>query len=192
MGFFIGINLILTVVLIFAVLLLFLRQNRLIELEKKYDKLNRDLENSIAAFLIEIREENEEFLKKFKETMEQKSYSENNITPDKEIFETAPKIKKRKELEDDQGEIVLSSEKIVENNIEEQPFEERRTQADKESANAALLNHEDLKRKVKTLLESGFSIEEIAKHLNRGKTEISLLIKFDPELLSIEKNQIKK
>lgn len=192
MGFFIGINLILTVVLIFAVLLLFLRQNRLIELEKKYDKLNRDLENSIAAFLIEIREENEEFLKKFKETMEQKSYSENNITLDKEIFETAPKIKKSKEPEDDQGEIVLSSEKIVENNIEEQPFEERRTQADKESANAALLNHEDLKRKVKTLLESGFSIEEIAKHLDRGKTEISLLIKFDPELLSIEKNQIKK
>lgn len=46
-------------VAIFAIVILYVRQNRLIDAEKNMKSYTEDLENTITAFLLEMKEENE-------------------------------------------------------------------------------------------------------------------------------------
>ena len=44
------INFLLVIIVIFAIILLFKRQNQLLDLEKKYRQLNEELEDSMSSF----------------------------------------------------------------------------------------------------------------------------------------------
>ncbi|MDP4083061.1 MAG: hypothetical protein Q8934_00435 [Bacillota bacterium] len=72
--FLLLISLLLNGVAIFLIIILFTRQNRLTEAEEKQEKLLRDVEEIISSSLLEMKEENEEFIKQFK------SISSQNVT----------------------------------------------------------------------------------------------------------------
>ena len=67
MGLLTILNLILVLLASFAIIILFIRQNQLLHLEKKYQQLNEELEETIANFFIQMKEENERFLEKFQQ-----------------------------------------------------------------------------------------------------------------------------
>ena len=69
-GILITILFLMIILLIFTVLLLYLRQNRLLGLEKKLEATLAESESMILAFLMEIREENEQFISDVKKLQE--------------------------------------------------------------------------------------------------------------------------
>ena len=114
-------------VAIFAIVILYVRQNRLIDAEKNMKSYTEDLENTITAFLLEMKEENER-------------------------LETA-----LLEKDDRMHKAACQHEEQLQGGEDE---------------NYTLFQALKAKR-------LGKSIEEIAKEMGKGKTEIELLIKMN-------------
>lgn len=71
--FLLLISLLLNGVSIYFIIVLFTRQNRLAEAEKRPEKLLQEVEEIVSASLLEMKEENEAFIKQFKEIYNQAS-----------------------------------------------------------------------------------------------------------------------
>lgn len=191
MGFIDVLNLILICLLILSVILLYLRQNRLVDLEKRYEQLNRELEDSIASFFTQLQEENEAFLSNFKrlqmeENIQQKAAKLNESLPKQESL-----------IENEQIDIIqphIISKKTAlhayqKNQNQTEIKEEIITQQDKElpiEKTEAINNQEEEPgvdfEKINTMLKSGAPLETIAKQLNMGVTELELMLKFQQGL----------
>ncbi|WAA13579.1 hypothetical protein [Fervidibacillus halotolerans] len=170
MDFLMVVNFILVIFAFFLIILLFLRQNRYHDLEKKFERLNREMEEMISSFLIEMKEENDQFLGKLRQLKKQQQPFDGR----KEEGKYEKHIgNERKELEEDNE----SKEKKSSSKQASPPVHDESVQTIKE--------HDRLLNDVKQLLESGYTVEEIAKQLKKGKTEIELLIKFTPSLFKI-------
>ncbi|MFD0049336.1 hypothetical protein ACFVHQ_08390 [Actinomycetes bacterium NPDC127524] len=63
--FFIFLLFLMNIVTIFAVIILFLRQNRLMHAEKVHANTMEEMENLLSSYLMEVKEENEAFLHSF-------------------------------------------------------------------------------------------------------------------------------
>ena len=124
-------------VAIFAIVILYVRQNRLIEAESNMRSYTEDLENMRTAFLLEIKEENERL-----ETV----LLENDGRDDEEECQREERI---------QGEEKSKPDVLME-------------------ARENYMLFQVMKAK-----RLGRSIEEIAKEMGKGKTEIELLIKMN-------------
>jgi len=130
-------------VAIFAIVILYVRQNRLIDAEKNMRSYTEDLENTITAFLLEIKEENERLETALWENdgrvHEEACQHEEQIKGEEK---TKPGILEKPDVLMDAGENYMLFQAL----------------------------------KAKRL---GKSIEEIAKEMGKGKTEIELLIKMN-------------
>ena len=149
---FIIILFLLNFITIFAVILLYMRQNRLIELEKQQHKNNEKSAELLSSFLYEIKEENERFMEK----IATKDITEQDVT--NVVNTEQEKTTTFDHVEDDASTENVLADLFVYDQIEaqEEPFVQQ----------------------VKKLQNQGLSIEQIAKKLNKGKTEIDLLLKF--------------
>ncbi|WP_445488213.1 hypothetical protein [Niallia sp. 03133] len=158
--------------------LLFVRQNRFVSLEKQQKQSMEEVENLIAAFIVEMKEENELFLQKMKITEKRKAAPKK----EKENIEKLSLVSFEKE----HPEINMLPSKKQAANVYKKTIDMK--QEEKEDAGELLnliypLEKEDPKEKsllekVLDLKEQGKNTEEIAKILNKGKTEIELFLKF--------------
>jgi hypothetical protein len=195
--FFLAISLLLNGIAIYFIIILYTRQNRILEIEKTQESIKKDLENEISAFLFEIKEENEEFIKRFQQvksgSLQQNNASETlKLDFDNEMPVTrsmdhidqsttnewegiaSHAFKKQavkvyqKAITDQEDHQVSEQELINESEIQMDPLP-----SEKEEIYRDLLISQ-----VKVLEKQGLSIDEIAKKLNKGKKEIELLLKF--------------
>ncbi len=63
-AFLLFISFVLNIIALLAIVLLYMRQNRLIQVEKKQGKMLEEMEDVISTYLLEMKEENEIFIKK--------------------------------------------------------------------------------------------------------------------------------
>lgn len=209
-------SLVLNIIALFAVVLLYLRQNRLLQLEKKQDKIMNEMEEFFSGCILEFKEENESFISRLQELgeveqprpiEEQRSTAGN--APDRR---SKPIQKKKKAVNDNLRQHTAVITSIPENDrpkgnvyqavqayknipILEQEKDLKQTPASfqentmaKEEKNEPPLYEKDLRSSnlyIQSLLnqalllqKQGLSLDEIAKMLNKGKTEIELLFKF--------------
>ncbi|MFJ7849461.1 hypothetical protein ACIQZM_03985 [Peribacillus sp. NPDC097206] len=191
---------------IFAVILLYLRQNRLSKLEKEQKATIIEMEELLTGYLMEMKEDNEALIKAFTQTdvLPNEKKIEESV-----IVKTRPPIEKEAELEKesfpDYKEPSFNGKKLQAANaymnqtgIEEEfkPANEVKDKLEL-SAEASILTKQEarvekdfsamlqdsleelsLNEQVDYLVEQGLSIEDIAKKLNRGQTEIELILKF--------------
>lgn len=185
MEFLVVINLILVIFAFLLIILLYMRQNRYSELERKYEQLNKELEETVASFILAMKEENERFLDRWQHLNEEKGGGSDNF---KDIAEENVRLSDEtnycerpgERLQDGKPESERDSNSGNDSSSGKDP-NDKNVVTDR---NAFPLNeHERLLGQVKELMEKGFDPPEIAKQLNRGKTEIELLIKFTPTLL---------
>lgn len=153
---FMVINFAISLLAIFLVIILYIKFSNVQQLEQDYHKLLKEAEETIGSYVYELKEENEAFLAKLPER--NKVVKEQSVnTTERSIDEKEPEI-----TQDDinalLGESVPSDSKG--NNEKKIVFEELSTY-----------------EQVAILLEEGHSMEEIAKKLDKGKTEIELLWK---------------
>ncbi|MFS8651837.1 MAG: helix-turn-helix domain-containing protein [Caldibacillus sp.] len=169
------INFILVIIALSGLLLLFLRQKQMDELKRQYEELNEKFVELMDEFLLEIREENERFIEDFTRLLEKENSSDKREKQETS-FEEKPFLK-----DDPNPEEKASPED------EQVPTTEK-----KDMQNSSFENFQDDVEKIATYLKEGYSIAEIAKALDRGKTEIELLIKFTPALMNIHAKNVQE
>ncbi|MCM3600163.1 hypothetical protein M3175_05420 [Robertmurraya korlensis] len=195
---FLFISIVLNIIALFSIVILYLRQSKLFEVEKKQQKMIEEMEDVISTYLAEMREENESFIKRMtkaatKQSPEQKNKKKKEVSgepipPSAEEEKRPYSIKSSKSqavkaykigaiqpLTDEDVEVLLpdfteAEDPTLDPNVEKE--EEGNLQEVTEPKEKSLLEE------VVYLQEQGLTYEEIAKKLHKGRTEIELLLKF--------------
>ncbi|MBO8155209.1 MAG: hypothetical protein H0Z32_02010 [Bacillaceae bacterium] len=134
---------------------LYRKYNMALNSDQQYKKSMREMENLFNSYLLELKEENEKLVKILNDDKK-----EENNKPNPDLKEMPPKRPVEKQLapvHKNKGH--YQPEKLLENDQirVEQP---------------------SYKSKALQLYKEGYSIDEIAQKLNKGKTEIELIVKF--------------
>ena len=135
-------------VLLYAVIILYTRFSALKETERQQKKILEETENTLAAFLLELKEENERL---------EDTKSRNDQAPDAEDAEPRPEPKKEPDIPDHMERLIRATER-----------------AERDENNGA----HSFEERVSELYEQGLTPAEIAKRVQSGKTDLELFLKF--------------
>ncbi|KMY53639.1 hypothetical protein AC623_06230 [Bacillus sp. FJAT-27231] len=174
---FIFISFILNAVALFAIILLFMRQNRLYEIKKQQEKLVADMEEMMNAYLLEMKEENEKLIKELSV-----SQTVQGSAPDskRSVAKTVEETNLDTRLQEESLSIAVPSMQRVRaakvySMTSKTPEEVEKKQAEEKEM---LPNQQEKPDDIFSLKDQGLSVEEIAQKLNKGKTEVELALKF--------------
>jgi hypothetical protein len=184
-----------------AIVILFLRQNKLLHVDEQQKNNIKELEELISGYLLEMKDENEHFIRKVRNLNEEKILSTSNkakyVSLVDEVAGQANVENSQKQPDSSrkvakittyhavkayqqnqlQGEKVAPSktnkQKVIDGAQISSPSLEQKTEERYEQTIQGLLVGQLLAMKQK-----GMSIDEMAKKMNKGKSEIELLLKF--------------
>lgn len=180
-----------------GIVILFLRQNKLVKIEEHQKKATKEMEELMSSYLFEMKDENERFIKRVKEMNEEQLASfkqkEKESLPQKKSAHLVLK-------NDDQPDLSSRLENTVSLQAARAYQNQKLNQSEKEvvldevvklddrkflhtKGNTRELTHNELLKEsllfqILIMKQQGFSVEEMAKRLNKGKAEIALLLKF--------------
>lgn len=133
------------------------------EIEEKQQRMKDDMDDAIGAYLAEMKDENDRLIQEMKMI---KRGSINNLSPITNKQDNAM-------YPESISEIAEEKEAVQKNFTMPQSYVKKAYQ-NKQS----IENKPELEEQVMHLYKKGLSISDIAKRVNRGKTEIELLLKF--------------
>ncbi len=137
----------------YFIALLFMKFQSVKDTEKRQAAMLAETEQSMTSYLIELKDENEKLIKELKRVQQSEISGTERSTPKKPDAEyEEPDFPLPSITHEDRVEISAHQAKTV--------------------------RPESFEEKVFRLKQIGYSAEEIAKELNKGKTEIELLLKF--------------
>ncbi|BBU39793.1 hypothetical protein P4U24_08130 [Aeribacillus composti] len=155
MAVFLLLSFVLHIVSFYFIILLYTRYQNVKKIEEKQEQLLKEAEDSLAMFLLELKEENKQFL----EQLEQNSAKPGSFDLEKLVTQLEDKV----EVSTIQKDTSADAEPIDKDaELIEEPKDKRK----------------NLHKQVFQLLEKGYTIDEIAQTLHVGKTEIELVMKF--------------
>ena len=153
---FLMINFAISLLAIFLVVILYIKFSSVQQLEQDYHRLLKVAEETIGSYVYELQEENKAFLSKLKDR-QTAGGGQPKKTTEYSFDEKEPEITPE-DINIMLGESLQSDS--IGNNNEKIAFDDLSTY-----------------EQVAILIEDGHSMEEIAKKLGKGKTEIELLWK---------------
>ncbi|GAE91597.1 hypothetical protein JCM21714_550 [Gracilibacillus boraciitolerans JCM 21714] len=129
------------------------RQDELTTVEDNVNQQVRNVEDTLAIYLVELKEENDRFMQQFERIDSTEANNEETDNHKKEYTKSvSPPLQQPQQEPEYQPISTIGMEKdTVEN-----------------STTATILH----------LHDKGYTIDEIAKKLDKGKTEVELLLKF--------------
>lgn len=149
----------------YFIVLLNMKISRLKEVEEKQQLMKDDMDDAIGAYLAEMKDENDRLIEEMKMI---KKESMNNLPP---IINKQDKPSYTEFVDEkDNEEESLPLEKSF---TVPKAYAKKAYQTQKNDENNLTVEEEVMK-----MYKKGFSISDIAKSVNRGKTEIELLLKF--------------
>jgi len=154
---------VLQMVSFYVIALLYMRISKFNNLEKKQERLMAEMDNAIAAYLAELKEENERLIniiEKREEKVLIKVQEEVNHIRETKIAE-----------KEDEFTIVQPNIPV---NIALKSYQNAPTVKKTVSPTPEQNDHQ----RAISMFDEGKTIEEIAKTLGKGKTEVELLLKF--------------
>ncbi|WHY63554.1 DUF6115 domain-containing protein [Cytobacillus firmus] len=191
-AFLLAISLLLNIVALLAIILLYLRQNKLMDTEKRQEKVLIEMEEVISSYLVQMKEENDDFISKLSKanakndtSIKEKSIPGNldrknelDIAKADEksmplarasIYQASKAYKQNLRAAEDKLSEKESLPSLKEN--------ESVTQSDS-SQSIKEENPSSINDQVFILKKQGMSAGDIAKKLGKGKTEVELMLKF--------------
>lgn len=149
-----------------AIILLFTRQNRLTEVKEKQQKLVGEMEEMMAAYILEMKDENERFIQELGSAAEAQR--------ERKKSQAVHMVQKEEHPAQPEGE--THDVPVIMPNLQ-------RARANKiykaqQSPEASAESDERKESTISQLKKEGYSIEEIARKLDKGKTEVELALKF--------------
>ncbi|RAK23397.1 hypothetical protein B0I26_101358 [Anoxybacillus vitaminiphilus] len=149
----------------FFIILLLLKFSKVKEMETKQAKMIKDMEEAIAAYLLEFKEENEKFIHTLTKTLNRIELK-NEKTDQEEKEEEAVLPPYLPNIEQIKDQVDISTTHITYGKLDSS----KEIEANKEM--------QSIMQQALQLHRQGKTIEEIARILEKGKTEIELLLKF--------------
>lgn len=112
------VSMVLNGIALFCIVILYLRQNKFLEVEKKYERLLQEMEEVISAYLLEMTEENEKFIHKVRGLL-----SEQGKTSSREI-PNPPPLERKNETNQEINKVEYEQEKpeATDDKKEQPPF----------------------------------------------------------------------
>ena len=154
----------------YFIILLYTKLSKLKDVEKSQSRLKDEMDNAIGVYLAEMRDENDRLIKEL--TMMNKKYEkEENVNDGKEHKDyikttfNMPRNMVAKAYQNSPNSTVAAT------TTENEPA------ADKEKTNSTTASL-TVEQQIQELYRNGKDNEEIAKLMQKGKTEIELLLKF--------------
>lgn len=163
---------------IFVIVLLYSKLSKFQNLEKRQNELINEMDNAISVYLMEMKEENDRLISELKKPnvaqktatsrkeepsltlkVKEQEMEPRKFVPVKQAASAYQKQKTQQHVEEKNDEAIVKAEPLSDvNDVQEQKmtFEQQ------------VIHH----------YRNGKTIEEIAKMMERGKTEIELLVKF--------------
>ncbi|WP_044337377.1 DUF6115 domain-containing protein [Rossellomorea aquimaris] len=166
--FLLFISFLLNIVSLLAIVILYSRQNRFLNMEKDHKKMISELEAVISTYLMEMKEENEEFLRTF--TNHANSQTQISDKPSDENINSSPLQTNPKWT----GAGYKQASKAYQQKTTPRGTDEKKL----EMKPTVRTNEDPFTQQVLSLKREGLTIEEIAQTVGKGKTEIELLLKF--------------
>lgn len=175
----------------FFIVILFAKLNKFKDLEQKQEKIAEEMDSALAAYLMEMKEENDRLIKQLsaipkqeKEAKSKAGFQAKGQTPGQSVPKLVSpttatsvyktNIEKQKQIEE--TELLTPNSNIVELKGRGSQQKEKLGQPFVQQGEIQVeLTYEE---KVVEMYRAGKSVEEIAKAMDKGKTEIELLIKF--------------
>ncbi|MBG9445478.1 DUF6115 domain-containing protein [Cytobacillus firmus] len=191
-AFLLALSLLLNIVALLAIILLYLRQNKLMDTEKRQEKVLIEMEEVISAYLVQMKEENDDFISKL---------SKANAKNDTSIKEKSIPVNLDRKNELDIAKAdeksmplarasIYQASKAYKQNLraaEDKLSEKERLPSLKENESVTQSdssqsikeeNPSSIYDQVFILKKQGMSAGDIAKKLGKGKTEVELMLKF--------------
>ncbi|MDD9312770.1 hypothetical protein PUS82_15950 [Cytobacillus firmus] len=191
-AFLLAISLLLNIVALLAIILLYLRQNKLMDTEKRQEKVLIEMEEVISAYLVQMKEENDDFISKL---------SKVNVKNDTSIKEKSIPVKLDRKNDLDIAKAdetsmplarasIYQASKAYKQNLraaEDKLSEKESLPSLKENESVTRSdssqsikeeNPSSINDQVFILKKQGMSAGDIAKKLGKGKTEVELMLKF--------------
>ncbi|MBG9450319.1 hypothetical protein ABE67_13520 [Cytobacillus firmus] len=191
-AFLLAISLLLNIVALLAIILLYLRQNKLMDTEKRQEKVLIEMEEVISAYLVQMKEENDDFISKL---------SKANAKNDTSIKEKSIPVNLDRKNDLDIAKAdeksmplarasIYQASKAYKQNLraaEDKLSEKESLSSLKETDSVTRSdssqsikeeNTSSINDQVFILKKQGMSAGDIAKKLGKGKTEVELMLKF--------------
>ncbi len=146
--------------------LLYTKVTKFDDLEKKQRKLMAEMDNSIGAYLSELKDENERLIEQLTVHLQQPA-----------LPKTTQRAAQESAASEEVGPVMRASIPKMPVNLALKSYKAAGQGAGEIVAPAAV-EAEDARTQVIRLHGAGRSIEEIAKQLGKGRTEIELILKF--------------
>ncbi|MCM3441072.1 hypothetical protein [Metabacillus halosaccharovorans] len=165
-------SLLLHVVAFYFIIVLYMKYSNMKNLSDTQRQILEETENSMTSFLIDMKDENEKLIKSLLR-------SSNERVPDR-MKEEAIELNQNSYLETEQKPKAPNKTEL-EVNLKELP--EHLSGID-DMEDIVEITHTPNKNKPPfeieaiNLYKQGYTVEQIAKRLNKGKTEVELLLKF--------------
>lgn len=161
----------------YFIILLYTKISRLKDIEKSQERLKDEMDNAVGAYLAEMRDENNRLIKEL--TMIKQREEKDFIQPSKKSEEISQQLPHE--------EVSVPTLNMPRNVVAKAYLHNSSIKSDskiQDISNKGKVEIDDSKRtltieeQVQELYQNGRSIEDIAKTLQKGKTEIELLLKF--------------
>ncbi len=195
---FLFISILLNIFALFSIVILYLRQSKLFEVEKKQQRMIEEMEDVISTYLAEMKEENESFIERMTNASNNQSNNKKNRKKEVKIAPILPSADEEKvqfsvksskshavkayklgatqSLTDEDVEMLLPDFTEAEDPSVDLKVEKKVEDTEQEGVSDP--KERSLLEEVLHLQEQGLTYEEIAKKLHKGQTEIELLLKF--------------
>ncbi|PKR78648.1 hypothetical protein CEY16_02510 [Halalkalibacillus sediminis] len=153
-----------------AIFWLYQKVQALSEGERQFDKRTQEVEDIFSSYLLEIKDENKKFTEQIKSVNGESSVNRKHT-------EHSLNKGKQKEESEIQTNEYLAEEELPKPAVNH-PSNEHKYQPD-QLAVEDKIEQPSFQSMVLQLYNSGHTVESIAKQLDRGKTEVELIVKFN-------------
>jgi hypothetical protein len=157
---------IIQIITFYFLALLYTKVTKFDDLEKKQRKLMAEMDNSIGAYLSELKDENERLIEQLTIHVQRPTIRKSTLPTEESVASETIRPAMRTNIPKMPVNLALKSYKAVAG------------QAQGPEETAASLEAEDVRTQVIRLRDAGHSVEGIAKQLGKGRTEIELILKF--------------
>ena len=173
MGILLALLFVLQIIGFMVMTLFYIKISKFNNLEKKQQQLMKEMDQSVLAYLGEIKEENDRLIQQLNKRVEPQPVREPpQSRQPQEVTTDMPEIDIKPKSHPVPLQFALRSyQKTADNEKKEK---ELQLEPELESEPEVLTDRE----RAKKLFEEGKSISEIARELKKGMTEIELLLKF--------------
>ncbi|MFZ3587894.1 hypothetical protein ACOI1C_01210 [Bacillus sp. DJP31] len=164
------------------IILFYIRLEQTKDIERNQTSNLKDMEDLLSAYITEIKDENEAFFEKTK--LEAKAHVSHS-TSSKNLDETVNPVTKQSRInrvEEQLTDLDLATLLPTYENPDELKKINTDTVVLKRGSSSDKDNSEEqmsLGQQARLLYNNGLSVEEVAKKLKKGKTEIELFLKFN-------------